>query len=270
MVHEITSTIDWCEENWVYHSEVAEWWNTTSALAYCGFAFWIMFATPSRLMPNRKCALVSKIHGFNILMVGLGTIWFHGRLTYEGQMFDEIWMLIMNTYIALALMMDEFPKGTFVVFLALLAYSYIHVQVGFVRIFQIAYTISSTALFYGIWRHVEIEKVVKKSKAWNGERRRNFYTSFARILVLLIVAMLCWSSDQFFCKSYETHALINPQLHAIFHLLSSLVLKGTHLIILIALSPEDVARIEFTCGIIPYAKIMDKTGTDSDAKTKGA
>lgn len=34
MTRPITSTLDWCEENYVWHPLVAEFWNTVSSLAF--------------------------------------------------------------------------------------------------------------------------------------------------------------------------------------------------------------------------------------------
>ncbi|EDQ87747.1 uncharacterized protein MONBRDRAFT_37733 [Monosiga brevicollis MX1] len=84
----VTSTIDWCEENYVVSPYIAEFWNTVSNL-------WIM--VPSLLGAWHVLQLgLEKRYLFAFLslaMVGLGSWLFHMTLRWENQLLDELPMV---------------------------------------------------------------------------------------------------------------------------------------------------------------------------------
>ncbi|KAJ3131438.1 Alkaline ceramidase 3 [Physocladia obscura] len=117
----VTSTLDWCEENYIVSEYIAEFWNSTSNavyLALCAFAirsFIKLGITESR--PYWSMA------GFAI--VGLGSFCFHGSLLFHTQMMDELPMIYCSCVLVFANLrvFPETNKDNNVLFAALTAYS---------------------------------------------------------------------------------------------------------------------------------------------------
>lgn len=83
-----TSTIDWCEENYVVSSYIAEALNTTTNAMFIVLAsFAIFHAYKNKLEPR----FVFTAFGF--LLVGVGSWLFHMTLRYQFQLLDELPMI---------------------------------------------------------------------------------------------------------------------------------------------------------------------------------
>ncbi|XP_064639197.1 alkaline ceramidase 3-like [Lineus longissimus] len=85
---EVTSTIDWCENNYEVHHYIAEFWNTVSNClliipAITGLVLSIKDKAETRFI---LCYI-------GLLVVGLGSWCFHMTLRYEMQLLDELPML---------------------------------------------------------------------------------------------------------------------------------------------------------------------------------
>ncbi|XP_077862924.1 alkaline ceramidase 3-like [Saccoglossus kowalevskii] len=83
-----TSTLDWCEENYVVTSYIAEFWNTVSNLAFIIPPFLGMIQAIQDKLEIRFI-----IAYFSLLAVGIGSWFFHMTLLYEMQLFDELPMI---------------------------------------------------------------------------------------------------------------------------------------------------------------------------------
>jgi hypothetical protein len=84
-----SSPVDWCEANYVHSQHIAEFWNTVSSLALSFFGVWGLFvyrhdAQLHKLEPNLYLVWIL------IILVGLGSVWFHGSLSVAGQISDEV------------------------------------------------------------------------------------------------------------------------------------------------------------------------------------
>lgn len=84
----ITSTIDWCEENYVISPYIAEWSNTISN----GFFVILALYLTHRSIKN---GLESRFHliGLGFVLVGVGSWLFHMTLKYHYQLLDELPMI---------------------------------------------------------------------------------------------------------------------------------------------------------------------------------
>src|SRR5262245_58630668 len=80
-----TASIDWCEQNYAVTPWVAEFWNTISSLA-------MVVAGLAGLFLRRFTWEIRVAFGL-LVLVGLGSIAFHGTLRFELQMLDELPML---------------------------------------------------------------------------------------------------------------------------------------------------------------------------------
>lgn len=84
----VTSTIDWCEENYVVFSFVAEAMNTVTNL---GFVLLAGYALRNAIRYNLEWRF--KIAGCGFILVGIGSWLFHMTLWYEFQLLDELPMI---------------------------------------------------------------------------------------------------------------------------------------------------------------------------------
>jgi dihydroceramidase len=84
----VTSTLDWCEENYVVSFYVAEWWNAFTNLvnhALTLLAMWSYWRCGAEL--RSYFAVVG------LAIVGTGSLLFHGSLLFTMQMMDELPMI---------------------------------------------------------------------------------------------------------------------------------------------------------------------------------
>ncbi|CCD24223.1 ceramidase NDAI_0C05640 [Naumovozyma dairenensis CBS 421] len=81
----VTSTIDWCEENYVVSYYVAEWSNTISNIVYLMTTFYSTYCTYRNSLEFRFYLIGA---GYGI--VGVGSWLFHMTLQYRFQLLDEL------------------------------------------------------------------------------------------------------------------------------------------------------------------------------------
>lgn len=83
-----TSTVDWCEENYVVCKYMAEFWNTISnffTIAVPILAYYLDWRAPQEVH--------YRLQYLAMVIVGIGSWSFHGTLLYELQLLDELPMI---------------------------------------------------------------------------------------------------------------------------------------------------------------------------------
>lgn len=100
MNYKLNSTVDWCEENYKVSEYIAEFWNTVTGLCLI-LSGVIFYVNKKQLLKNitqyydnffRICIL--------LVVVGIGTMLFHGTLYYPFQLLDELPMIVLaNEYL---------------------------------------------------------------------------------------------------------------------------------------------------------------------------
>ena len=209
-----TSTIDWCERNYVVSYYVAEWWNTLSNIGLFVLGLWgIYWGHRQRLESRFTCTFVG------VMLVGVGSAAFHGTLTHVGQQGDETPMMIaMACWLHdLFCLSPAFEKsrpaaaraarwGTA---LFIVAWSIVHWYCQFVLFFQSLFGVMAIS---GV---VMMVKEYRRCKEPGARRLVQLY------ICTWFVALPVWIIDQQLCtKLYDLPAgLPNPQLHAHWHLL---------------------------------------------------
>ena len=83
-----SSLVDWCEENYVWSPYIAEWWNTLSSLTllFEGLFFLIYGTYFTNNISERN---LLQVFGGWFIIIGIGSIIFHGTLSVFGQFLDE-------------------------------------------------------------------------------------------------------------------------------------------------------------------------------------
>ena len=98
-----TATLDWCEENYIVLSFIAEFWNTISNIFLIFPPLFLLYFAIKQRMD------ITVIIGiFSIFLVGVGSACFHASLTYETQMLDELPMLVAGSFLLFHMMTITF------------------------------------------------------------------------------------------------------------------------------------------------------------------
>lgn len=89
-----SSPVNWCEENYVYNNWIVEFWNSLSSFLLSGFGLWGIIAYRNdakfyRFEPTMFLVWVVMI------VVGLGSVWFHATLSVAGQISDEVPIVVL-------------------------------------------------------------------------------------------------------------------------------------------------------------------------------
>lgn len=192
-----TSTIDWCEENYVVLSYVAEALNTVTNLGFILLAsFAIYHASTNRLEPR----FVLTALGF--LLVGVGLWLFHMTLRYEFQLLDELPM-IYATCIPFWLIFSEFKTplqsvGVAVgIFMAanLLTAVYLHLKDP--TIHQVAYALLNAGI---VFKLISLTRQHVKDPVARSQLIRTMTFGIA----IFGLGYLVWNLDIHFCTQVRS------------------------------------------------------------------
>jgi dihydroceramidase len=193
-----TSTIDWCEENYVVSTYIAEALNTTTNAVFILLAFFaVVQAHKNHLEPRFVLASL----GF--LLVGVGSWWFHMTLRYEYQLLDELPM-IYATCIPFWSVFSEFKSKTVSVLIALgifmlantLSFIYLYVYTN-PTLHQTAYGALNVAI---IWKSLLLTNRHVHDKA----ARTKLHYIMVLGVGLFIFGYLLWNLDIHFCDLART------------------------------------------------------------------
>ncbi|KAJ3100955.1 Alkaline ceramidase 3 [Phlyctochytrium bullatum] len=83
-----TSTLDWCEENYIVSYYIAEFWNSLSNAFYTNLAVLGLFLC-YKIGAETRAYLAF----LSLFVVGVGSFLFHATLLFETQMMDELPMI---------------------------------------------------------------------------------------------------------------------------------------------------------------------------------
>lgn len=210
-----TSSIDWCERNYVITPYIAEFWNCISSLVFC-FLSGILFIHALYHRIERRFLILD----LSFVLVGLGSACFHGTLTHLGQMFDELPMVYsLIIWLCVLFRMDQVKNlqhntHTFdclIIFAILygILWTYMQILQTFVIVFQVHFALMVVgAIFKSIMLYRQTQHHTRNIKI--------FIISYVSWLAL---ALLCWILDQKLCEKMNSPGGFNPQLHAWWHIL---------------------------------------------------
>ncbi|KAI6651458.1 hypothetical protein LOD99_5066 [Oopsacas minuta] len=251
-----TSTLDWCEENYIVLFYVAEFWNTISNV--------LLVILPLCLIYSyyiQKFAFIHILAVSSVFTVGIGSVLFHATLLYHMQMMDELPMLIAASFLVFNMMTITVADGSvwkfiiglllsiFCIF-AIVVYLVINDPLFHEACYGILIFLSFIASFGTIFKH-ELYNCAKL-----------LITGYS----IVIVAFILWNVENTFCPQVRSvrdkSGYFRPlfELHAWWHILCGL---GTHVIVLshtkLLLSYRDIAyEFRYYFGIIPYIQQLSK------------
>ena len=206
---EITSTIDWCEENYVVSSYVAEWSNTLSNSVFVLTALYTTYCSYRNKLEARFI-LVS----VGSALVGIGSWLFHMTLQYKYQLLDELPILYATCIPTWGIICDFsecFERRTgqhnnlintnktkqsmigIFIFSFVTILSVIYIIFKNPSIHQIAYTILNG--FIVVTSDNMTRRQVKDNKA-----KKNIYTSMTIVVIMFAIGFILWNLDNQFCS----------------------------------------------------------------------
>ncbi|CAO3581065.1 unnamed protein product [Absidia cylindrospora] len=222
----VTSTIDWCEENYTVSPYVAEFINTTTNLS---FALLSLFGIYNTIHNNCKKSFI--LAHLGVLLVGFGSWCFHMTLQYEMQLLDELPMIYVGC-IMVYFSIKIYNKSKFglPLVLFLLGYSgfvtYSYLIINDPVFHQVAYALLVITI---VFRSVYILKHLPRTlPSFDYAHPR-----LARLLKLaaagFIISFGVWNVDNIFCPHLRQFRIMVPyalgvltQLHGWWHIGTSL------------------------------------------------
>uniref|UniRef100_A0A8C6SK24 Alkaline ceramidase n=1 Tax=Neogobius melanostomus TaxID=47308 RepID=A0A8C6SK24_9GOBI len=229
-----TSTLDWCEENYVISHHIAEFWNTVSNL--------IMIIPPicGAIQTYRDGLEFRYICSFiGLTAVGIGSWCFHMTLLYEMQLLDELPM-IYSTCVFVYCLYECFKQEKTISFFLIALLLLFSVSVILCRRLITAYYLIT--MLYSLYCECRVYPWLKPL----------CYTS----LGIFMLGFLLWNIDNIFCDSLRNTAPgvgVVTQFHAWWHIFTGL---GSYLHILLSLQIRATylkfrPKVKFQCGVWP-------------------
>lgn len=102
-----TSTIDWCEENYVITPYIAEWSNTLTNTGFVMLALYLLYSSW-----KNKLEMRFKLVCMGFGLVGIGSWLFHMTLQYHYQLLDELPMVYATCIPAWSIFCEEIDLNT--------------------------------------------------------------------------------------------------------------------------------------------------------------
>ena len=197
-----SSTISWCEMNYIISSNICEFMNTITGFIYV-FNAYKLYNT-LKILHGKKYSIknynnVSKLEKNHInicvisFFVGLFTVYFHGTLSYSGQILDEfsIYLLIMAL---------DYGYNSNIIYRIIFGLILLNIYSEYNR-FKL--------LLYGIYRSYSLFNSYRKETV--NKRKKIFIYG----LTCFILSVICWLTDIILCDK------IIISIHWIWHILSS-------------------------------------------------
>ncbi|XP_042587962.1 alkaline ceramidase 3 [Cyprinus carpio] len=247
-----TSTLDWCEENYVVSYYIAEFCKYVRTSGLCSVH-----------------AVHCRVGRLGIAAVGIGSWSFHMTLQYEMQLLDELPM-IYSCCVFVYCLYECFKQERVVN----------HLSVTFLLTFSII-----VSVVYLIWKEPVFHQLVLSLKVYNFliispsvlvaflVIRSVFIVTWVypwlralgfTSLSVFLLGFVLWNIDNIFCDSLRaTRQRLPPvvgavtQLHAWWHILTGL---GSYLHILLSLQIRSTylkhrPKVKFLCGVWPMLHI---------------
>ncbi|CAF1217334.1 unnamed protein product [Rotaria magnacalcarata] len=204
-----SSDVDWCEPNYVVSEYIAEFWNTVSNIFFFlvpPFSI-ILFSSYSRRIANGITVL-----WLLLIVIGIGSIYFHATLSLAGQLIDEIcilWVLMAGYALFLpAIYLPQslrVPRHQFI-------YSCIMITVAITCLAVVyPYANSFALMILGL---PAIAFMILHLSRCDNRRIKNLGI---HCIGMWVVAVTVWLSDRIFCPFWISISF--PYLHSIWHAL---------------------------------------------------
>ncbi|RIB23471.1 ceramidase [Gigaspora rosea] len=253
-----TSTVDWCEKNYEVSYYIAEFFNTLSSLCLiCAGIFG--FIMHSKGFDHRF-----KLGFGTIIFIGIGSIIFHGTLLYPFEHFDGTPMVfyLLILFYSINENKKERKYGNWfpiVLFLWGLIFSIMLIVLGKYYENQIIklvefYIFQGSFLLMAVYVYLRVIAIVINLK-----NEKGIVALMIRGTIIFLIGYIGWNIDYHFCS--EMNNILNPQLHAWWHVTASYSCYSLHIIVIFDRSKilGKNPKIKWVCIILPYVGLSDES-----------
>ncbi|XP_041351770.1 alkaline ceramidase 3-like [Gigantopelta aegis] len=249
-----TSTLDWCEENYVVSYYIAEFWNTISNLVMiipplvgASLAYW----------QDLEFRIVNSYLGF--MAVGIGSWIFHMTLLYEGQLLDELPMIWGSSFLVYSYATLSSPPNR--VYKPLMLGLFIYCS-----IVTVGYLINQNPIFHQVAYALMVFAILVYGVKTILTCQHNLPMYIISGLTYFFGFFL-WNIDNKFCGylTHLRHDVLGPlgpitELHAWWHVLAG---SGTYLSLLFLTHTRYLflrrnPKIKFFWRVYPYVTITTR------------
>ena len=209
-----TSSIDWCEQNYAVTPYVCELFNTVSSLA-------MVIAGTLGVLRRGLVAEVRIAFGL-LILVGLGSIAFHGTLLFQLQMLDELPMLYLVTWLVW-LLVETGPGRRLGRWFPLALVVYVLAATAGATLARGGTQFLAFHLGFGALEFFCLGRVTFLAlRPENGPVRRRFVSGLAAYAAGLALWFVDLRACDWVSVSLPAHGIPNPKLHAWWHVLVSI------------------------------------------------
>ncbi|CAF1509934.1 unnamed protein product [Rotaria sp. Silwood1] len=204
-----SSKVDWCEPNYVVSEYIAEFWNTVSNIFF--------FLVPPLMIflfrpYSKRVANGIAILWILVIIIGIGSVYFHATLSLVGQLVDEISILwVLTIGYALFLPANYLPRS-FRVHRHRFVYSCI-IFALVITCFSFVYPYAN-AFALMILGLPAIGFIILHLLRCDNSRIKNLGI---HCFLMWVIAVIIWISDRVFCSYWLSISF--PYLHSIWHVL---------------------------------------------------
>lgn len=131
----MSSSFNFCEIDYLHHSYIVEYYNTISSLPIVLLGVYGLFF-------NKKLSNKYDVRYVLLILIGLGSIFFHTTMTRVGQLFDEIPMIWLNSF----LLYDMIPS--FFWFISAFSITYYYIIFQSYEIFLIYFIFTGIFVYF--------------------------------------------------------------------------------------------------------------------------
>ncbi|CAF1499079.1 unnamed protein product [Rotaria magnacalcarata] len=204
-----SSTVDWCEPNYVVSEYIAEFWNTVSNVFFFLVPpFMIILFRPY----SKRVANGIGILWIILIVIGAGSVYFHATLSLAGQLVDEIsilWVLALGyaLFLPAAYLPQSFRVQRHRFVYSCIIFASIITGCSFVYPYANAFalmTLGLPAIFFIVLHLLRSESTRIKSLG-------------IHCFAMWVIAVTIWISDRMFCSYWLSISF--PYLHSIWHVL---------------------------------------------------
>ncbi|RIB14401.1 ceramidase [Gigaspora rosea] len=255
-----TATIDWCERNYEVTHYIAEFFNTLSSLCMVSAGIFGIYKHSKGFEPRFSICFAS------IIVVGIGSILFHGTLLFSLQLFDEVPMMFCVLMLCYSVFENQkekrfgkwLPIGLTIWGLLITTIMILSGKDHNDRMMQMIefYVFQGTFVVMAGCVYLHTLYIVFNPNVEKGVRKLWFLGS-----VVFLIGYIGWHIDLHFCS--RMHQLPfdvpNPQLHAWWHFTAS---YGSYLIcVLVTYNGSKVLgknpSLRWILNILPYIELPE-------------
>ncbi|CAG8608899.1 13490_t:CDS:2 [Acaulospora morrowiae] len=257
-VDSLRITVDWCEKNYAVTHYVAEFFNTLSSLCMVGAGAFGVYMHSQGFEKRFQVCFAT------IIVVGIGSILFHGTLLFSLQLFDEVPMMFCVLVLCYSVIENRkerkygnwFPVALIIWGLAVTAIMVIsgrHSHDGMMQAIEF-YVFQGSFVVMAATVYLHTVAIVLNSKAGKGVTK--LWTSGSAVF---LIGYIGWHVDMHLCSSMYSlpFNVPNPQLHAWWHLTAS---YGSYLICALIAYDRSMRlgkspKIRWIAHILPYVEL---------------